>query len=510
MTTGNDSGATDPQGAADHNTPASRLLAGGRYDLGEVVGTGGMAEVRLGTDRRLGRVVAVKILLAGLATDVTFQERFRREAKAAGKLNHRNIVAVYDTGEEPVPGDGTGSAVQYIVMEYVEGRTLRDILRAENKLPPERAVSIVSDVLAALAYSHRQEIVHRDIKPGNVMVTPANIVKVMDFGIARALGDGGATMTKTSAVIGTAHYLSPEQARGEKVDGRSDIYSTGCLLYELLTGRPPFVGESPVAVLYQHVREDAAPPSSIEPRIPAAIDAITLKALRKIPGERYQTAEEMRADIARALSGQALLPSDPRGIAVPPPGDAPTGELDAAGLPPGGGAAGYPEPAYPDEEPYPQRKRRAWIAVAAAAVLVLGIGGFMFDQLRPQGGGGSTPGGVQETTQGSTQPRETDTGNVDDGKTTEPSPSETSGNTYPDDDDEDTPKPTPTPTSSDTPSPSDTPTDKPEPSDTPTNTDTPEPSDTPTDTPEPTDPPTTEPITTPPTQDPGVVPNRAV
>jgi serine/threonine protein kinase len=506
MTTGNDSGATDPQGA-DQNTPAGRLLAGGRYDLGEVVGTGGMAEVRLGTDRRLGRVVAVKILLAGLATDVTFQERFRREAKAAGKLNHRNIVAVYDTGEETLPNAGSGSPVQYIVMEYVEGPTLRDILRAENKLPPERAASIVSDVLAALAYSHRQEIVHRDIKPGNVMVTPTNVVKVMDFGIARALGDGGATMTKTSAVIGTAHYLSPEQARGEKVDGRSDIYSTGCLLYELLTGRPPFVGESPVAVLYQHVREDAAPPSSLEPRIPPAIDAITLKALRKIPGERYQTAEEMRADIARALSGQALLPSDPRGIAVPPPGDAPTGELASAGMPPDGGAA-YPEPAYDDEEPYPQRKRRAWIAVAAAAVLVLGIGGFMFDQLRPQGGGGTTPGGVQETTQSSTQPQETDTGKVDDPRTTEPSPSETSQSTDPDDDEEDSSSPTPTPTSSESPTPSPTKTTSdPSPTPTETPTDTATPTDTPT---TPTDPPTTEPITTPPTEDPGAGRNRAV
>ena len=232
-------------------------LVGGRYELGELLGRGGMAEVRKGTDTRLGRIVAVKRLRTDLASDATFQARFRREAQSSASLNHPAIVAVYDTGEERAP-DGPGGhtvAQPYIVMEFVAGRTLRDILREGRKILPERALEITSGVLSALDYSHRAGIIHRDIKPGNVMLTPSGDVKVMDFGIARAISDASSAMTQTAAVVGTAQYLSPEQARGETVDSRSDVYSTGCLLYELLTGRPPFIGDSPVAVAYQHVRE---------------------------------------------------------------------------------------------------------------------------------------------------------------------------------------------------------------------------------------------------------------
>ena len=282
---------------------------GGRYEIGDLLGRGGMAEVHIGRDARLGRTVAVKMLRPDLARDPSFQARFRREAHSAASLNHPAVVAVYDTGEDQFGGN----PVPYIVMEYVEGSTLRDLLVSGNRLVPERALEIVDGVLAALAYSHQQGIVHRDIKPANVMLTSSGDVKVMDFGIARAVADAGATMTQTSAVIGTAQYLSPEQARGEQVDSRSDIYSTGCLLYELLTGRPPFVGESPVSVAYQHVREEPLPPSTVDPDVPASADSIAMKALAKDRQARYQTADEMRADIAAALSGR------PVAAPLPPP-----------------------------------------------------------------------------------------------------------------------------------------------------------------------------------------------
>src|ERR1017187_4676814 len=274
-------------------------LLGGRYELGGVVGRGGMAEVYRARDIRLDRVVAVKTLRDDLAGDQTFQERFRREAQSAASLNYPSIAAVYDTGEDmagPAP-------VPYIVMEYVEGRTLRDLLGEGRRLLPERALKIVGGVLGALGYSHRHGIVHRDIKPANVMLTRTGDVKVMDFGIARSLTGSQVTITRTAQVIGTAQYLSPEQARGERVDARSDLYSTGCLLYELLTGRPPFSGDSPVAIVYQHVREHPVPPSRVDPEIPVWADSIVLKAMAKDPAGRYQSAAEMRTDIQRALSG---------------------------------------------------------------------------------------------------------------------------------------------------------------------------------------------------------------
>ena len=286
---------------------------GGRYELGELLGRGGMAEVRKGHDTRLGRVVAIKRLRTDLASDATFQARFRREAQSAASLNHPAIVAVYDTGEEPA-SDGSGVSQPYIVMEFVAGRTLRDILRDGRKILPERALEITSGVLSALDYSHRAGIIHRDIKPGNVMLTPSGDVKVMDFGIARAMSDSN-TMTQTAAVVGTAQYLSPEQARGETVDSRSDVYSAGCLLYELLTGRPPFVGDSPVAVAYQHVREPARPPSDHDTDLTPAVDAIVMKALAKRLEDRYQSAAAMRSDIERYLAGRPVQAP----VHMPPP-----------------------------------------------------------------------------------------------------------------------------------------------------------------------------------------------
>ncbi|MDX6198979.1 MAG: eukaryotic-like serine/threonine-protein kinase [Actinomycetota bacterium] len=274
-------------------------LLGGRYSLGETIGIGGMAEVFRGTDVRLGRDVAVKVLRADLARDPAFQARFRREAQSAASLNAPCIVSVYDTGEE--------NGVPYIVMEYVEGRTLRDILQTEGRLLPQRALEVAADICAALDVAHGAGIVHRDIKPANVMLTPRGEVKVMDFGIARAVADTSSTMTQTAAVIGTAAYLSPEQARGEHVDARSDIYSTGCLLYELVTGTPPFTGDSPVAVAYQHVREDPTPPSAYDDTMPPQVDAVVLKAMAKNPINRYQSADEMREDLLRAAAGQPVL-----------------------------------------------------------------------------------------------------------------------------------------------------------------------------------------------------------
>ena len=251
---------------------------GDRYEIGPIIGRGGMAEVHEGRDVRLGRRVAIKVMRADLARDESFQARFRREAQAAAGLNHPNIVAVYDTGEEIV-GEGPHAVrVPFIVMEYVDGMTLRQLLTSGRRLLPERALEITAGVLAALDYSHRHGIVHRDIKPANIMLTRAGDAKVMDFGIARALADSAGTMTQTSAVLGTAQYLSPEQARGEIVDARSDLYSTGCLLYELLTTRPPFTGDSPVSIAYQHVSEQAVPPSQVDSSVPSSVDAVVMKA----------------------------------------------------------------------------------------------------------------------------------------------------------------------------------------------------------------------------------------
>ena len=271
-----------------------------RYELGEILGFGGMSEVHLARDVRLHRDVAVKVLRADLARDPSFYLRFRREAQNAAALNHPSIVAVYDTGEAETPS----GPLPYIVMEYVDGVTLRDIVHTDGPLPPRRAIEIIADACQALNFSHQNGIIHRDVKPANIMITSTNAVKVMDFGIARAIADSGNSVTQTAAVIGTAQYLSPEQARGESVDARSDVYSLGCVLYEILTGEPPFTGDSPVAVAYQHVREDPVPPSQRHEGISADLDAVVLKALAKNPDNRYQTAAEMRADLVRVHNGE--------------------------------------------------------------------------------------------------------------------------------------------------------------------------------------------------------------
>ncbi len=271
-----------------------------RYELGEIIGFGGMSEVHKARDLRLSRDVAIKVLRADLARDPTFYLRFKREAQNAAALNHPAIVAVYDTGEAEVDG----GPLPYIVMEYVDGETLRDIVRGKGPLPPRRAMEVVADVCAALDFSHKAGIVHRDMKPANIMINRAGAVKVMDFGIARAIADSSNPMTQTAAVIGTAQYLSPEQARGETVDARSDVYSVGCVLFEILTGEPPFTGDSPIAVAYQHVREDPRLPSHVYNGVPRELDSVVLKAMSKNPANRYQTAAEMRADLIRVLGGQ--------------------------------------------------------------------------------------------------------------------------------------------------------------------------------------------------------------
>lgn len=365
----------------------SRILAG-RYEVGELIGRGGMAEVHIGHDTRLGRTVAIKILRSDLARDPSFQARFRREAQAAAGLNHPSIVAVYDTGEDVYTEPGGGVAhVPFIVMEYVEGHTVRDILRDGQAVPIEEAIEITAGVLSALEYSHHAGIVHRDIKPANVMLTPTGAVKVMDFGIARAVADSAATMTQTQAVIGTAQYLSPEQARGETVDARSDLYSAGCLLFELLTGRPPFIGDSPVAVAYQHVREIAPAPSSVASDVPEVLDRITAKALAKERDARYSSAAEFRADLEAAARGghvgappvaaalaagaatQVMNPAD-AGATQVMPGAAP------AWAPTGPGTSVLP--AQVDEEPEDEKKSKKWLWITLSVIAAIAVGGLIW------------------------------------------------------------------------------------------------------------------------------------
>ena len=284
------------------NMPTS--LAGGRYQLGQLVGRGGMAEVHVATDTRLGRTVAVKIMRADFATDSIFLERFRREAHSVAQMNNPNIVNIYDSGEETVTTEtGEIEHLPYLVMEYVKGQTLRDILKVNGALSQRDAEQVMMGVLNALEYSHRMGIIHRDIKPGNIMISEQGVVKVMDFGIARALDDSAATMTQSQGVVGTAQYLSPEQARGESVDMRSDLYSAGCVLYEMLTGRPPFTGDSAVAIAYQHVSEVATPPSSVVPGLPKMWDSICAKAMAKDRQNRYATASEFKNDLLTFMNG---------------------------------------------------------------------------------------------------------------------------------------------------------------------------------------------------------------
>jgi serine/threonine-protein kinase len=274
----------------------SKVL-GSRYQLGAMIGTGGMADVYIAQDQRLSRQVAVKILRSDLAKDSTFVARFRKEAKAAAGLNHPGIVAVYDSGEEPAP---------YIVMELVSGHTLRELIHDGDRLPLDRALEIGAGILGALDYSHQRGIVHRDIKPANVMITDKGDVKVMDFGIARAMDDLGATLTSTWNVVGTAQYLSPEQALGEIADAPTDIYSTGCLLFELLTGRPPYTGETPVSIAYQHVSGVLTPARQLQPELPESVEVLLTVALAKKPEDRYISANAMLEDINKIRAGQNI------------------------------------------------------------------------------------------------------------------------------------------------------------------------------------------------------------
>ena len=416
-------------------------MLGDRYEVGELLGRGGMAEVHLCRDHRLGRLVAVKMLRGDMAADPVFQARFRREAHSAAALNHPSIVAVYDTGEDRWSGaDGKEVRLPYIVMEHVEGKTVKDLLgeaaadhaRGDETwdgrrgpgtsrssastataeisvgLGTERAVEITAGVLTALDYSHRQGIVHRDIKPANVMITPDEVVKVMDFGIARVLDDASATMTQTSAVIGTAQYLSPEQARGESVDARTDLYSTGCLLYEVLTGQPPFTGDSPVSVAYQHVRESPAPPSTLDPSVTEEMDQVVMHALAKDREDRYASAADFRRDLLAAGGGRAVvaptvaqsqaetraMPQAEATRAMGAAGLAGVGVAGAAMAGDGYGTAaqGGPldgfgtqtaaRPAYP-EEPRRRRKGPVVFVVIASVLAAALLGLVLFTLLKP-------------------------------------------------------------------------------------------------------------------------------
>ncbi len=375
-------------------TATPRVL-GGRYEVGELVGRGGMAEVHKGYDTRLSRPVAIKMLRTDLARDPSFLARFRREAQSAAGLNHASIVAVYDSGEDQLQESGGASvSIPYIVMEYVEGQTLRQLLGERSPLDPSEAAHITEGILDALAYSHRMGIVHRDIKPANVMIGSQGEIKVMDFGIARAVADSSATMTQTQAVIGTAQYLSPEQAQGRQVDARSDLYSTGCLLFELLTGRPPFQGDSSVAIAYQHVGEAPPRPSSLNPEVGPALDAVVLHALAKDRDSRYQDATSFRVDLRAARLGRPISAAA-RGTAAAlgaaggeatvamdlMPRGTTTTVLPAAGgsepeLEPHGNTASLPPIGRdPDEEPG-KRRGLAYVLLIAAvvgAVALLGL-----------------------------------------------------------------------------------------------------------------------------------------
>ena len=345
--------------------PVPKLL-GGRYEVGDLIARGGMAEVHHGYDTRLGRAVAIKILRSDHVRDTHFLSRFRREAQSAAGLNHRNIVAVYDSGEDFLLETGGAQVpVPRIVMEYVEGFTLREILTSNGPLPAQEATRITESILDALAYSHEMGMVHRDIKPANVMVSRDGSVKVMDFGIARAVADTQATMTQTSSVMGTAQYISPEQAEGLPVDSRSDLYSTGCLLFELMTGRTPFIGE-PVSLTYQHVSKPPPAPSQFNEAVPEALDAVVAQALVKDRELRYQHAEDFRDDLRSVRLGRPVSAAAYAALRA----EAPTYVVAPAEQVP---AALSPSDQQDSDPPYAEPRRR-WGALAMISSLLLAVG----------------------------------------------------------------------------------------------------------------------------------------
>lgn len=353
-------------------TDGEPVVLNGRYELHKRIARGGMADVVLARDQLLERPVAVKILFAEYSNDSAFVERFRREAQAAAGLNHPNIVGVYDWGRE--------ANTYFIVMEYVDGRSLADVLRTEGTLHPDRAADVATDVAAALGFAHRNGVVHRDVKPGNILISSTGLVKVTDFGIARAISHTTEdALTQTGSVMGTATYFSPEQAQGKAVDPRSDLYSLGVVMYEMVCGRAPFQAENPVAVAYKHVQEQVVPPSQISPTIPASYEAITMRLLAKSADARYASAEDLRSDLRRFRQGLSVQGAPEATQAV----GAATAMLSTQAMTPAGGTQAMPD----HYDAKPAKRKTAWFAVGLILAALV-VGGLVFFAYRSLGAGG--------------------------------------------------------------------------------------------------------------------------
>ncbi|MGW0839667.1 protein kinase domain-containing protein [Streptomyces sp. NPDC002787] len=449
-------GPSDPEATGGGMSDAPELwgngglVGDGRYRMTHRLGRGGMAEVFAAEDVRLGRTVAVKLLRSDLAEDPISKARFTREAQAVAGLNHHSIVAVYDSGEDVV----NGTPVPYIVMELVEGRTIRDLLINAEAPGPEQALIIVSGVLEALAYSHQHGIVHRDIKPANVIITTTGAVKVMDFGIARALHGASTTMTQTGMVMGTPQYLSPEQALGKAVDHRSDLYATGCLLYELLALRPPFIGETPLSVVYQHVQDIPVPPSEVsEGAAPPELDGLVMRSLAKEPDDRFQTAEEMRGLVQYGLQmlydqgghtgtwntgpvtmheGRHTPPGGMSGTTVMPhPGESGTSQIPQPILPGYGGGGGRDDGGFEGQGNRGSGRGKLWIlAVLAVIAVSAGVALALNGNDNTGGGGGTTKSPTASTSSKDKDPSESPSDEVTEEPTDENTGSSDNGGGY--------------------------------------------------------------------------------